>query len=61
LATLDNGRVNTLVYAEGGDQESMKIVTATEIVWEHVWLRIEPGGSYVSDEFATQDLNFWRP
>jgi hypothetical protein len=61
LATLDNGRVNTLIYAEGGDQEAMKIVAATEIVWEHVWMRVEPRGSYVSDEFATEDLNFWRP
>jgi hypothetical protein len=61
LAALDNGRADTPVYAEGADQEARKIVTGTEIAWEHIWLRMEPRGSYVSDEFAAQDLNFWRP
>lgn len=61
LRTLDNGRADTPAYAEGAEQDARKIVAGTELAWEHVWLRIESHGSYVSDEFAAQDPNFWRP
>jgi hypothetical protein len=60
LRTLDSGRANTPVYAEGAEDAAKKIAADTELVREHVWLRIEPRSSYVSDEFASQDPVFWR-
>lgn len=60
LRTLDNGRANTPVYAEGAEAAAKKIAADTELLREHVWLRVEPRASYVSDEFASQDPVFWR-
>jgi hypothetical protein len=61
LRGLDNGRAQTPVYAEAAEDAAKKIAAGTELVREHLWLRIEPRLSYVSDEFASQDTAFWRP
>jgi len=60
LSTLDAGRASTTVYAEGAADAARKMAADTELVQEHVWLRIQPKLSYVSDEFASQDPVFWR-
>jgi hypothetical protein len=60
LSTLDAARANTPAYAEGAAEAAKKMAADTELVREHVWLRIRPRLSYVSDEFASQDPVFWR-
>lgn len=40
---------------------ALKIAAATEISREHLLFRIDPRMSYVSDEFASADPEFWRP
>jgi hypothetical protein len=61
LGTLDSGRSDTVVLAAGTRDAAKKIAADTELLWERVWLRIEPRTSNVSDEFAAQDYSFWRP
>lgn len=61
LRVLDDGRANTPVYAEGDQGVAKKIIADTELVREHLWFRIEPRISYVSDEFASGDAGFWHP
>ncbi len=61
LGTLDSGRADTPVYAAGAQAAATKIAADTELLREHVWLRIEPRMSKVSDEFAALDYSFWRP
>jgi hypothetical protein len=61
LGTLDGGRANTPVYAAGAEDAAKKIAADMGLVREHIWMRIEPRTSNVSDEFASQDLTFWRP
>ena len=60
LSALDNGRADTPAYAEGAAEAAKKLAADTELAREHVWFRIEPQMSRVSDEFASQDPNFWR-
>jgi hypothetical protein len=60
LSALDNGRAGTPTYAEGVEDAAKKLAAGTELQREHLWLRIEPRASYVSDEFASQDPVFWR-
>jgi hypothetical protein len=61
LRALDNGRPYTPAYAEGAEDVARKLAVGTELVREHLWLRIDPRLSYVSDDFASQDAAFWRP
>jgi hypothetical protein len=61
LKVLDDGRANTPVYAEGEQAAAKQILADTELVREHLWFRTNPLMSYVSDEFASADINFWRP
>lgn len=57
LKSLDDGIAKAPVYAESGS----KAAAETEISRVHLLLRVEPGMSYVSDDFASADLEFWRP
>jgi hypothetical protein len=61
LKTLDDGLTRTPTYAEGIRNESKKAVAEAEISQERMLLRIDPGLSYVSDEFASADTEFWKP
>lgn len=49
LRVLDGAKPAIPVYAED-----------TELAGEHSWFRIDPRVSYVSDEFASGDAEFWR-
>ena len=61
LKTLDDGLARTPAYAEGVRDASKKATAETEISLERLLLRIEPGLSYVSDDFASSDPEFWNP
>jgi hypothetical protein len=61
LRILDDGRPPTPVYAEGDQAVAKKAAADTELVREHLWFRVEPRVSYVSDEFASADTAFWHP
>lgn len=61
LRGLDNGRASPPDYGEAAEDTAKKLAAAIELVREHFWFRVDPGMSYVSDEFASQDPNFWRP
>jgi hypothetical protein len=61
LKNLDDGLSRTPAYAEGARNESKKAAAETEINHERVLLRIDPGLSYVSEEFASGDTEFWKP
>jgi hypothetical protein len=61
LKTLDDGLARTPAYAEGVRDATKKAAVETEISQERLLLRIEPGLSYVSDEFAAGDPEFWNP
>ena len=63
LRTMDEGVPNTPVYAQGVADARAKTRANTpqvDIGREHLFLRVEPGLSYVSDEFAEVDRTFWR-
>ena len=65
LKSLDEGRPDLPVYAEGlADARAKaraKVAPDAELSRENLFLRVEPRLSYVSDEFATGDPDFWRP
>jgi hypothetical protein len=65
LKTMDEGVAETPVYAEGTAEARAKIASKVsadgEISREHLLFRVEPGMSYVSDDFAEADRQFWRP
>jgi len=61
LKNLDDGLTRTPAYAEGARDESKKAAAQTEINHERLLLRIDPGLSYVSEEFASGDTEFWKP
>ena len=50
LGTLDSGRADTPVYAAGAGEAAKKIAADAELLREHVWMRVEPRMSKVSDE-----------
>ena len=61
--SLPKGVPNTPVYAQGVADARAKARATTpqvDIGREHLFLRVEPGLSYVSDEFAEVDRVFWR-
>lgn len=60
LRALDNGRANTPEYGEAAEDSAKKIAAAIDLQREHFWFRVDPRSSYVSDEFAAQDAEFWR-
>ena len=65
LKTMDEGVAETPVYAEGAAaaraKTASKVSADGEISREHVLFRVEPRMSYVSDDFAEADRQFWRP
>ncbi len=65
LRTLDEGVATTPVYAEGlaeaRAKARAKTVPDSELSREHLSFRVEPRLSYVSDQFAAVDSDFWRP
>jgi len=60
LRVLDDARARTPVYADGDLETARKIAADSGLIREHLWFRVEPGMSYVSDEFASADSDFWR-
>jgi hypothetical protein len=61
LRVLDDGKANTPAYAQGDLDAAKKIAADTELVREHVWFRLEPRLSRVSNDFAADDSTFWHP
>jgi hypothetical protein len=48
------------VSGRGYDSNASKAMAETILVREQRLLRVEPAMSWVSDEFAAPDLDFWR-
>ena len=61
LKILDDGLAKTPAYAEGAQDAGKKGLAQADISQERMLLRIEPGLSYVSDDFASSDPEFWNP
>ena len=61
LKTLDEGRTAPPPYAQAAADKALKKFEESEIGREHLLFRVEPRLSYVSDEFANVDAEFWRP
>ena len=57
LKVLDEGMAKAPAYAENVAAGSSK---TAGIAREHLLLRVEPGLSWVSDDFASADAEFWR-
>jgi hypothetical protein len=63
LGSLDDGVPNTPTYALGLANERAKVMSntpASDISREHLLFRLEPRLSYVSDDFAAANPEFWR-
>jgi hypothetical protein len=63
LRGLDDGVPNTPTYAQGLASERAKVMSntpASDISREHLLFRMEPRLSYVSDDFAAPNQEFWR-
>jgi hypothetical protein len=56
LKTFDEALSRPPAYAEG----AAGAAKSAEVSREHLLLRVEPGISWVSDEFAAPDPDFWR-
>lgn len=65
LRSFDEGVADTPVYAEGlasaRSKARAKVAPDSELSREHLLFRVEPRLSYVSDDFAASDPDFWRP
>jgi hypothetical protein len=61
LKILDDGLAKTPNYAEGLRDAGKKAAADTEMNLERMLFRIEPGMSYVSEEFVSGDPEFWNP
>lgn len=64
LRTMDDAVASLPVYAEtlarAEAKTAAKVSALAEISREHLLFRVEPRISYVSDEFAAGDPEFWR-
>jgi hypothetical protein len=60
LRVLDEGIARREVSGRGYDSNASKAMAETILVREQRLLRVEPAMSWVSDEFAAPDLDFWR-
>jgi hypothetical protein len=60
LKTLDDGIARAPLYAESAGKAG-KAAAESEISRTNLLFRVEPGMSYVSDDFASGDPEFWRP
>jgi hypothetical protein len=65
LKTMDEGVAQTPVYAEATAaaraKTASKVSADGELSRKHLLFRVEPRMSYVSDDFAEADREFWRP
>jgi hypothetical protein len=57
LKVLDDGLAKAPDYAKNIAAESIKTGGLTR---EHLLFRVEPAASWVSDDFASADPEFWR-
>jgi hypothetical protein len=63
LKILDDGMAALPAYAEpiaAAEAKAGKKASAVELTREHFLFRVDPRISYVSDEFAAGDTEFWR-
>jgi len=61
LKVLDDGLARTPPnYAEGVEQAAKQAASQTDFGQERFLMRVEPGMSYVSDEFAAGNPEFWK-
>jgi hypothetical protein len=56
LSALDEGLARAPAYAQG----AVAAARGSEVARKHLLFRVEPGMSWVSDEFASADAGFWR-
>lgn len=61
LQTLDNALAAVPTYAEPAAKEARQISAADSIARENRLFRVSPELSYVSDDFAGNDRDFWKP
>src|SRR5260370_19188486 len=61
LATLDDGLARAPAYAESVAKAAGKIAAESEIGRVHLLFRVEPGMSYVGDDFAAGGRGVWGP
>jgi hypothetical protein len=61
LRVLDEAKPATPAYAEGDQAAARKAAADIENASEHSLFRVDPRMSYVSEDFAAGDTNFWRP
>jgi hypothetical protein len=65
MRMLDNGFARMPVYAEGlgpgGGKAGRQIAADADATREHLFFRVEPQISHVSDAFGAADPDFWRP
>ena len=61
LKMLDDGLAKTPNYAEGVGDSARQTAGLTNFSQERLLLRVEPGMSFVSSEFAGADSYFWNP
>lgn len=63
LKPLDDGIAKLPVFAEplaAAEAAGTKVAASRELSREHLLMRVEPSQSYVSDDFAVADPEFWR-
>jgi len=60
LRTFDDAKPVPPAYAQGDQSAERKAAASSDFIGVHSWFRINPGLSYVSDEFASADADFWR-
>jgi hypothetical protein len=60
LRALDEGRPSAPDYAEAAEASAKKIAADIDLLREHFWFHVDPRQSWVSDDFAAQDPEFWR-
>jgi hypothetical protein len=63
LRAMDDGIAKLPVYAEPlatAEAAAGKLAASQELSREHFLFRVEPGRSYVSEDFSAADPEFWR-
>ena len=60
LKSLDDSYAKSPAYAEGVREAAKKASSETDVSMERLLLRVDPRMSWVSDEFAAADPEFWK-
>ena len=60
LRVLDQARADIPAYAQVDQATVGKIAADLQLIREHLWFRVDPNLSFVSDQFAADDSDFWR-